>query len=182
MSVRPSITARSFSFRRCDSDTKVVMLTRTLIFCSENLARMYVGPDPPVWNKFQDLQSWAKASTLNNDSSTNYRDCHVPKRYIKLHTPPNRAACFCCISGFVQSAGSCQSWLECSWRRCEQMTGRTYSRMANISCRCNLVLSLTATLPADEMQLSQHNDDQGGAEGEVEGVELDWDGHGYCIE
>ena len=62
------------------------------------------------------------------------------------------------------------------------MTGRTYSRMADISCRCSLVLSLLATLPADEMQLSQHDDDQGGAEGEVEGVELDWDGHGYWIE
>ena len=61
------------------------------------------------------------------------------------------------------------------------MTGRTYSRMANISCRCSLVLSLLATLPADEMQLSQHDDDQGGAEGEVEGVELDWDGHGCLI-
>lgn len=57
------------------------------------------------------------------------------------------------------------------------MTGRTYSRTANISCRCNLVLSLSGTLPADEMQLSQHNDDQGGVEGEVKGVELDWDGH-----
>jgi hypothetical protein len=40
-----------------------------------------------------------------------------------------------------------------------------------------LTLQLT-TLSASEMQLSDHEDDQHGAESEVKRVELDFDGHG----
>lgn len=50
------------------------------------------------------------------------------------------------------------------------------------SCRCSLIVLQLATLSADEVQLSEHDDDQGGTECEVEGVELDWDCHGCLIE
>lgn len=45
------------------------------------------------------------------------------------------------------------------------------------SCRCGLIVLRLATLSADEMQLSEHDDDQSGTECEVERVELDRDGH-----
>ena len=50
------------------------------------------------------------------------------------------------------------------------------------SCRCNLVVLHLAALSAGEVQLSEHDHDQGGTECEVEGVELDRDGHGCLIE
>lgn len=50
------------------------------------------------------------------------------------------------------------------------------------SCRCSLTVLQLATLSADEVQLSEHDDDQGGTECEVEGVELDRDGHRGLIE
>ena len=51
----------------------------------------------------------------------------------------------------------------------------------NDSCRCSLAVLRLTTLSADEMQLSEHDDDQSGAECEVERVELDRDGHGCMI-
>lgn len=53
--------------------------------------------------------------------------------------------------------------------------------MASNSCRCDLIALRVVPLSANEVQLSQHDDDQGGAEGEVEGVELDWNGHSCLI-
>lgn len=50
------------------------------------------------------------------------------------------------------------------------------------SCRCNLVVLHLAALSAGEVQLSEHDHDQGGTECEVEGVELDRDGHGCLME
>ena len=48
----------------------------------------------------------------------------------------------------------------------------------NDSCRCSLAVLRLATLSADEMQLSEHDEDQSGTECEVERVELDRDSHG----
>ena len=50
------------------------------------------------------------------------------------------------------------------------------------SCRCGVIVSRLATLSAGEVTLGQHDDDQSGTECEVEGVELDWDGHGCLID
>jgi hypothetical protein len=43
------------------------------------------------------------------------------------------------------------------------------------------MVSRLATLSAGEMQFGQHDDDQSGTQCEVEGVELDWDGHACLI-
>ena len=62
------------------------------------------------------------------------------------------------------------------------MTNKAYSKTVSGSCRRSLVVSQLSTLSAGEVHLSQHDYDQCGTECEVEGVELDWNGHGCLIE
>ena len=54
-----------------------------------------------------------------------------------------------------------------------QIINKAYSKLVGGLCRRSLDFSQSSTLSAGEIQLGQHDDDQSGAECEVEGVELD---------
>ena len=54
--------------------------------------------------------------------------------------------------------------------------------MAIDSSRCSLIALRVAALSANGVQLNQHDDDQGGTEREVEGVELDGSGRGGRVD
>jgi hypothetical protein len=58
---------------------------------------------------------------------------------------------------------------------------RTWLLIGGRLTRYNLIALELATLSASGKQFSKHDDHQHGAEGEVERVELDWNGHGCRV-